>query len=270
MSLLSQCGGCNQKFTAENFPQMPHPSASPREAPPSLWSRMLQTFDNTIAFSFRGISSTSILITFPCTHIFHTICLKGWVNNCTINCPNCKETLIQDQVGKSYTQLVTIFLKVLEKKADETIVIKTLNESDHQGTNCTVCADHLPPIPITYNSKQQRLYHETCGSGHPHMQLDDLTKIARDIIEKDQDPEFKSMFIPVHPTFIGRFRINHPRLFFVGCLEILSIIALVFNRSKFNGQNRTLSVLGYPAYSTLVLTHLLSKAAIFILSSQKD
>ena len=87
MSLLSQCGGCNQKFTAENFPQMPHPSASPREAPPSLWSRMLQTFDNTIAFSFRGISSTSILITFPCTHIFHTICLKGWVNNCTINCP---------------------------------------------------------------------------------------------------------------------------------------------------------------------------------------
>ena len=263
---LSNCGGCNQKFTLEkDFPQMPHPSTSPRDAPPSWWSSILHRFDNAVAFPYGGID-TSILITFPCTHIFHTVCMKGWAQDSHIPCPNCKVTLIRDQVGKSYTQLVTIFLSVLEQKKDAQIVIKALDKSDHQGTNCTVCTDLLPPIPITYQN--QRLYHQDCGSKYPHMQLDDLTKIVNAIIDKD--PTLKAQFTPIHPTFLGRFRINHPRWFFVGCLELLSLIALVFNRSKYNGQNRTLSVLGYPAYSTLVLTHLVGKAVIFILSSQRN
>lgn len=270
MALLSKCGGCGDQFTEKHFPQMPHPSTSPREASPSFLSRILHQFDNAVAFPFRTINYPSIVITLPCTHIFHTLCLKGWAKNYTADCPTCREVLLKDQVGKSYSQFVLVFLKILEHEKDKQIIFNALPTSEQSGVVCPVCQDELPTIPITYDQTKQRFFHYACAKNFPHLPLEHLTKVVIEVIKKDPDPEFKAMFVPLHATPIGRFRINHPRLFFLACLELLSLIALVFNRSKYNGQSRTLSVLGYPAYSTLVLTHLVGKAVLFILSSQKD
>ena len=78
----------------------------------------------------ESISSISDISTTPCGHIFHTECIKKWLQNGQNYCPQCKKGTTQNQIIKLYfsgsqspeNDLITELLeanKTLQEEANE-------------------------------------------------------------------------------------------------------------------------------------------------------
>lgn len=259
---LTSCGTCKAYFTKAYFPDIVLPVGEP-DGPTSILTRIDRFLNRLNPFSQ---TPPSVVFTFPCEkpHIFSHAYLSEWVDQAEKPCPNCRMPLVKDQAGKSYLQLLTVFLGALQTDPDT--VKCALDSNPSQNDCCTLTLVKFPMIPLRYNRDTQTLYHDKC-SDTPELQLEDLARVVKAVIQKR--PELKAAFTPTPPSLFRRFRLNYPLLFKAVVVLTISLAALTLNRYQFNGQNLPLSVLGFPAYLTLIAAHQAALAVIFILNSQQ-
>ncbi len=237
---LTQCGGCTKPFIASDF----------------------------------HVKDDALVITIPCYHIFHIKCLQPWVNDVIKPCPNCNEKLYCHQVGKKGEQIAKVFLKSINKYPE--VVKKTLNKSDHQTGICTVeCQNEIPFVSVKYDPETGQLYHEACcASKHPKLTLKDMGDITQKVAEEDDSIKTAFTRTSLSSLQIGHRNLRimknaHPYLFTAIAIELISIAALVLNRSKFEGENWPLYALSIPALITLTAAHQVAIVVIAVLNTHQ-
>jgi hypothetical protein len=258
MATLTQCGKCSEPFHLSQFPEPLATPMTPREIP---WYTQLNDKINQLIFGKP--EKPSLVFVFPCGHIYYYQWLDSWINEPEKPCPNCNGLIAKDQVGKSYAQLMEIFLTALEK--DPEIVREVLQDPTNFNSRCSLSQETFPMVQIRFDGKN--LFHEGC-SKEPSMKLDDLVRIVKKVVEKHN--HIKPWFTPTRLSAYRRFKLAYPLLHKTVVVLSISGSLLALNRYMYNGQNRFLSVLGYPGYLSLLALQYTTLAIAFILNSQEQ